>query len=49
VARALDVPLDILVGHKLGVPGEDELALGAIASGGGRVLNRDVMQAIGLS
>jgi putative phosphoribosyl transferase len=49
VARALDVPLDILVVRKLGVPGEEELAMGAIAAGGGRVLNCDVVQVLGLS
>jgi putative phosphoribosyl transferase len=39
VACALHAPLDIMVVRKLGVPGEEELALGAIASGGVRVLN----------
>ncbi|MGZ3679856.1 MAG: phosphoribosyltransferase [Ktedonobacterales bacterium] len=49
VARALTVPLDILIVRKLGVPGEEELAMGAIASGGVRVLNRDVVRMLGLS
>jgi putative phosphoribosyl transferase len=49
VARALNVPLDIIVVRKLGVPGEEELAMGAIALGGVRVLNRDVVQMLGLS
>ena len=44
VARALDVPLDVFVVRKLGVPGHEELAMGAIASGGVRVLNEDVIQ-----
>jgi predicted phosphoribosyltransferase len=44
VARALGVPLDVIVVRKLGVPGQEELAMGAIASGGIRVLNRDVVQ-----
>ena len=39
VARALGAPLDIFVVRKLGVPGHAELAMGAIASGGVRVLN----------
>lgn len=43
VARALARPLDILVVRKLGVPGHEELAMGAIASGGARVLNEDVI------
>jgi putative phosphoribosyl transferase len=43
VAHALDVPLDVFIVRKLGVPGHEELAMGAIASGGVRVLNRDVL------
>src|SRR5437773_12307326 len=39
VARALGVPLDVFIVRKLGVPGHAELAMGAIASGGARVLN----------
>lgn len=42
VARALGLPLDVIVVRKLGVPFEPELAMGAIASGGVRVLNPDV-------
>ena len=42
VAQALDVPLDVLVVRKLGVPGHEELAFGAVASGGLRVLNPEV-------
>jgi predicted phosphoribosyltransferase len=45
VARALDAPLDVYVVRKLGVPGQEELAFGAIASGGVRVLNPDVVRA----
>src|ERR1044071_3338583 len=44
VARALDAPLDIFLVRKLGVPGHEELAMGAIASGGIRVLNEDVLR-----
>jgi putative phosphoribosyl transferase len=43
VARALDAPLDIFLVRKLGLPGHRELAMGAIASGGVRVLNDDVV------
>ena len=46
VARALNVPLDVFIVRKLGVPGFEELAVGAIASGGVRVLNEDVMRAL---
>jgi predicted phosphoribosyltransferase len=44
VAGYLDAPLDVFLVRKLGVPGHEELALGAIASGGTRVLNDDVVQ-----
>jgi predicted phosphoribosyltransferase len=43
VARALNAPLDVFVVRKLGVPGHRELAMGAIASGGVRVLNDEVI------
>jgi putative phosphoribosyl transferase len=43
VARALRAPLDIFLVRKLGVPGHEELAMGAIATGGVRVLNEDVV------
>jgi putative phosphoribosyl transferase len=49
VARALHVPLDVFVVRKLGVPGQEELAMGAIASGGVRVLNTEVINALGIS
>ena len=48
VALALGAPLDVFVVRKLGVPGREELAMGAIASGGVRVLNEDVIAALGL-
>lgn len=44
VARALHVPLDVLLVRKLGVPGHEELAFGAVASGGVRILNRSVIR-----
>jgi len=49
VARALGAPLDVFLVRKLGAPGHEELALGAIASGGVRVLNEDVVSALGVS
>jgi predicted phosphoribosyltransferase len=44
VARALTLPLDIFIVRKLGLPGREELAIGAIASGGVRVLNNDIIR-----
>src|SRR5215471_261535 len=46
VAKHLRVPLDVFIVRKLGVPGFEELAAGAIASGGVRVLNEEVVRAI---
>ena len=43
VARALGAPMDVFVVRKLGLPGHPELAMGAIASGGVRVMNEDVV------
>ena len=48
VARELGVPLDVFVVRKLGTPGQPELAMGAIASGGVRVLNQDVVDSMGI-
>jgi putative phosphoribosyl transferase len=48
VARALNAPLDVFVVRKLGVPGHEEFAMGAIASGGVRVLNADVVDGLGI-
>ena len=49
VARALNLPLDVFVVRKLGLPWHEELAMGAIASGGVRLLNPDVVKAYGVS
>jgi predicted phosphoribosyltransferase len=49
VANAIGVPLDVLVVRKLGVPGQEELAMGAIASGGVRVLVPDVIESFGIT
>jgi len=48
VARALEAPLDVFIVRKLGVPGHEELAMGAIASGGVRVLNDDVIRSLSI-
>jgi putative phosphoribosyl transferase len=49
VARALHAPLDVFLVRKLGLPGHEELAMGAIASGGVRILNADLVRALRLS
>jgi erythromycin esterase-like protein/predicted phosphoribosyltransferase len=49
VARALEAPLDVFVVRKLGVPGREELAMGAIASGGVVVVNDDVVRGLGIT
>ena len=49
VARVLETPLDVFVVRKLGVPGHEELAMGAIASGGVRVLNPVVIRQLNIS
>ncbi|MFP3895996.1 MAG: phosphoribosyltransferase [Anaerolineales bacterium] len=49
VAKALKAPLDVFVVRKLGVPGNPELAMGAIASGDVRVMNEDVVRRLGIS
>src|SRR5438093_3768710 len=48
IAEALDAPLDIFVVRKLGMPGHAEFAMGAIASGGVRVLSEDVIRWYGI-
>src|SRR5213083_807685 len=48
IAEALDAPLDIFVVRKLGMPGHPEFAMGAIASGGVRVLSEDVIRWYGI-
>ena len=49
VARALGAPLDVFLVRKLGLPGHEELAMGAIASGGIRLINEDVIRAYDVS
>ena len=48
IARELNAPLDVFVVRKLGVPGYEELAMGAIASGGVRVLNEEAVHRLGI-
>src|SRR5437763_6089235 len=48
VAQALHAPLDVFLVRKLGVPGHEELAMGAIATGGVRVLNEDVLRMLSI-
>src|SRR6184192_1465207 len=49
VAQALGAPLDVFIVRKLGVPGHEEYAMGAVASGGIRVLNDDAVHSLGLT
>jgi putative phosphoribosyl transferase len=49
VARALRAPLDVMQVRKLGVPGHEELAMGAIASGGVRIVSENVVEALNIS
>ena len=46
VAQALEAPLDVFLVRKLGVPGQEEFAMGAIATGGVRVINQDVVRGL---
>src|SRR5438105_15713488 len=49
VAQALNVPLDLFLVRKLGVPGHEELAMGALATGGIRMINPEVVDALHIS
>ena len=48
IAQALQLPLDIVLVRKLGVPGHEEYAMGAVASGGARVMQPDVVETLGI-
>src|SRR5215218_1421689 len=48
LAKALGAPLDVFVVRKLGLPGHEELAMGAVATGGVRVLNQELVDGLGL-
>lgn len=49
VAHALEAPLDVLVVRKLGMPGHEELALGAVSSGGAEFINEELVMSLGVS
>src|ERR1035437_8922083 len=49
IAEALNVPLDVLLSRKLGVPGQEELAFGAIGAGGNTYLDQPIVRAAGIS
>jgi len=49
LARAIGAPLDVFLVRKLGVPGYEELAMGAVATGGVRVLNDEIVRGLGIS
>ncbi|MGH9563523.1 MAG: phosphoribosyltransferase, partial [Terracidiphilus sp.] len=49
VARAIDAPMDVFLSRKLGVPGQEELAFGALASGGVKVLDQDLIRELNIS
>ena len=49
VARAIKAPLDVWIVRKLGLPGEEELAIGAITSGGIRILNQEMIDTLTVS
>jgi putative phosphoribosyl transferase len=49
VARALKAPLDVFIVRKLGVPGQEELGMGAIATGGVRILHEGIIRELGIS
>ena len=49
VAKALNVPLDVFLVRKLGVPGREEFAMGALASDGVRILNQEVITGLNIS
>lgn len=48
ISRALDAPLDVIIARKLGAPGQPELAIGAVAPGGVRLLNERVVRWLGI-
>src|SRR5918995_5996329 len=48
ISRALEAPLDVIISRKLGAPGQPEFGIGAVAAGGVRVLNQDVVRRLGI-
>ena len=49
IATELSAPLDVFIARKLGVPGQEELAFGAVASGGVRYLDREIVESLGIA
>ena len=49
IVQVIKAPMDLLIVRKLGLPGEEELAIGAIASGGIRILNQDIIDILGIN
>ncbi len=49
IARVLHVPLDVITVHKMGIPGNSELAMGTIASGGIRIINHDIVRLLNIT
>jgi putative phosphoribosyl transferase len=48
ISRGLEAPLDVIISRKLGAPGQPEFGIGAVAAGGVRVLNQDVVRRLGI-
>ncbi len=48
IAKSLNVPMDVFLVRKMGAPGREELAMGAVAEGGVRVMNNDIVRALGI-
>jgi predicted phosphoribosyltransferase len=49
ISRSLEAPLDVFISRKLGAPGQPEFGIGAVAAGGVRILNQDVVRRLGIS
>src|SRR5918997_1737901 len=49
ISRSLNAPLDVFISRKLGAPGQPEFGIGAVAAGGVRILNKDVLRRLGIS
>lgn len=49
IAKALSIPLDVFIVRKLGVPGHEELAMGALAMGGATIFNTEILHSLGIS
>jgi putative phosphoribosyl transferase len=49
ISRALEAPLDVIISRKLGAPGQPEFGIGAVAAGGVRILNTEVIRRLGIT